>query len=279
MISKFQLAAGVAVLVGPCVFAQAPPEPGAAKTFFYSTGAAGGGEHNFTYVASEMRIEGGVVKNAPYSAQAITETTQKLADGNRISRKTTASLYRDSEGRTRREEAMGVPGAAAPAGEPPLSIFINDPVTETSFVLDTRNKIARKMPNMKFPSIPVPPPPPAEGGASASGGVVVSDVMQHVAKLKAEGEMGVMIGPGVATAFSAKDAQKESLGTQMMEGVQAEGTRTTMTIPAGTIGNTSAFWSTIASMNAGPGCLTNASSASLMSSFREIRRANPKPSA
>ncbi len=47
----------------------------------------------------------------------------------------------------------------------------------------------------------------------------------------------MLIGPGLATVSSNRDAQKESLGTQIIEGVQAEGTRTTMTIPAGAIGN------------------------------------------
>jgi hypothetical protein len=54
---------------------------------------------------------------------------------------------------------------------------------------------------------------------------------------KREAEAGMLIGPGLATATVNRDAQKESLGTQVIEGVQAEGTRTTMTIPAGAIGN------------------------------------------
>jgi hypothetical protein len=45
-------------------------------------------------------IAGGpVVKNAPYSADAITEATQTLGDGNRIAERTTQKLYRDSDGR------------------------------------------------------------------------------------------------------------------------------------------------------------------------------------
>jgi len=39
----------------------------------------------------------------PYKADAVTEITQSLADGNRIVRKTTSAVSRDSEGRTRRE--------------------------------------------------------------------------------------------------------------------------------------------------------------------------------
>ena len=38
-------------------------------------------------------------------------------------------------------------------------------------------------------------------------------------------------------AVEGGSAQTEPLGSQMIEGVQAEGTRTTMTIPAGRIGN------------------------------------------
>src|SRR5260370_28435308 len=47
-----------------------------------------------------------VIKNAPYTATATTESTQTLADGNRIVNKSSAFLARDSQGRTRREEAM-----------------------------------------------------------------------------------------------------------------------------------------------------------------------------
>src|SRR5215217_5693328 len=48
---------------------------------------------------SETRITPG----RPYSAEAITESLQVLADGNRISRHSVTRIYRDSEGRTRRE--------------------------------------------------------------------------------------------------------------------------------------------------------------------------------
>ena len=41
------------------------------------------------------------VKNAPYSAEVISEKTQTLPDGNQISSKTSSLSYRDSAGRTR----------------------------------------------------------------------------------------------------------------------------------------------------------------------------------
>src|SRR6185437_2296141 len=88
-----------------------------------------------------------LVKNAPYTADAVSETTQTLADGNRIVHKSTTSLARDSAGRTRREETMGAVGpwsTGGSAGETPKIVFINDPVTHMNYVLEP-NHVARAM--------------------------------------------------------------------------------------------------------------------------------------
>ena len=67
------------------------------------------------------------VKGAPYSAQAVTETRQRLADGNEIVNKSESTIYRDSQGRTRREQNLKTIGGLA--GAPPLQmITISDPV-------------------------------------------------------------------------------------------------------------------------------------------------------
>ena len=63
-------------------------------------------EDTFMFVSSEMNFDGKLVKGAPYSAQAVTESTQVLSDGNRIVNKSVASVYRDSEGRIRREHTL-----------------------------------------------------------------------------------------------------------------------------------------------------------------------------
>src|SRR5271166_5447142 len=57
------------------------------------------------FIGGEM-VGGPTVTGQPYSADAITETTQTLADGNRIVNKSTAKIYRDSEGRERREQSL-----------------------------------------------------------------------------------------------------------------------------------------------------------------------------
>lgn len=83
-------------------------------------------------IMSTSMIAGPTVKGAPYSAQAVNEMVQTLADGNRITNTSSTMLYRDSQGRERREEGGG------------REIVITDPVEGTSYVLDTRNKVARK---------------------------------------------------------------------------------------------------------------------------------------
>src|SRR5712691_11159112 len=82
----------------------------------------------FNFVGSEMRFGGPTVKGAPYSATVITEAVQTLANGTRISQKTTASVYRDGEGRTRREQTFGAIGSFRAAGDAPQMTFIEDPV-------------------------------------------------------------------------------------------------------------------------------------------------------
>src|SRR5688572_15477740 len=57
-----------------------------------------------------LSLPGSKVTGAPYSAEAVTEMTQTLADGNRIVRSVSASVARDSEGRTRREQVLAAFG-------------------------------------------------------------------------------------------------------------------------------------------------------------------------
>jgi hypothetical protein len=77
------------------------------------------------------------VTGAPYSAETIIESTQTLADGNRINRKTTGRVYRDGEGRVRREEDR-------PDGT--MTISIVDPVAGFNYSLDPVRKTAWKTP-------------------------------------------------------------------------------------------------------------------------------------
>jgi hypothetical protein len=153
---------------------------------------------SFRFLSPEGRFGGKTVKGAPYSAVTETETIQMLADGGRIVRKTEAHVYRDSEGRTRREQTLhniGPFAASSETGDAPRIISIHDPAAGVNYFLDPRNRTARKM---TFRGGPPPPPRPAQ---------------------------------------SSEDVKTESLGTQTIEGVEAEGTRSTTVIPVGRIGN------------------------------------------
>lgn len=145
---------------------------------------------------------GKIVKGAPYSADVSNETTRTLADGNTIHQTSSGRIYRDGEGRTREEPSLQVLGSAVPGGNVPQLAFIYDPVAGVSYVLNLMNRTATRT---------VWPQPPAGGPVNQPN------------------------GPPRPAPLNTRN---ESLGTQVIASVLAEGTRTTLTIPAGQIGNT-----------------------------------------
>jgi hypothetical protein len=80
-----------------------------------------------------LPVESQTVKGMPYSAQVVSENIQTLADGNRIVQKRTGRIYRDGEGRIRREDDR-------PSGF--AAITITDPATRISYQLNTETKVA-----------------------------------------------------------------------------------------------------------------------------------------
>jgi hypothetical protein len=186
--------------------------------------------NTFTFVTSEFSFDK-LVKGAPYSAQAVTETTQTLSDGNRIVNTSSSTVYRDGEGRTRREQTLKVIGHFSASGEPSKTISINDPVAGVSYVLNPGSHLARKIQGFRMET--------TSAGAlktSASGGEGATFTFNRTAA----GEMKLQQGAVEAKIRDSKDGptfRKEELGTQTVEGVSAIGTRTTKTIPAGEIGN------------------------------------------
>jgi TonB family protein len=119
-----------------------PPPP--SDGFFEMRIAPGapGDSFNFSFMSSEMHFDSKIVKGAPYSAEAITESVQTLADGNRITRTSKASVYRDGEGRTRRDQTLNHIGPWATADDAPQTIFINDPVAGKNYTLNPRTRTA-----------------------------------------------------------------------------------------------------------------------------------------
>jgi hypothetical protein len=103
-----------------------------------------------TFKLFEAKSFGKVITGAPYSATAVTEHVQTLGDGNQIIRKNEAKVYRDSEGRTRREQKLDSIGKWTADGEAPQMIYIQDPVAGFRYNLDPRTRTAHKQPAPPF---------------------------------------------------------------------------------------------------------------------------------
>jgi hypothetical protein len=177
-------------------------------------------------VRARTAVEGRIIPNAPYSAEAVTESTQVLADGNRINRKSATRVYRDGEGRTRREE-LNDSGTV-------VSVSIVDPVAHVTYVLNPASRTAYR------DSVRIAMPGGFGTGAEGMRGrgpepVTTATTLEAQERVKQKVEEAARMregGPGAPGSTS-----REELGTQNIEGVPATGSRTTTTIPAGAIGN------------------------------------------
>jgi hypothetical protein len=161
-----------------------------------------------------------VVKNAPYSAGIVTETTQILADGNRIRHTATARIFRDSEGRVRNEQSLAGLDVLAPHANLQQVVFINDPVAGVNYALNVSEKTATKSTSVR-------------GGRGAS---------QQPRAVPRRGDAPNGLTPpggrfGRGPDAAAQNVKTESLGRQTIAGAPADGTRTTVIVPAGQMGN------------------------------------------
>jgi hypothetical protein len=199
-------------------------------------------------------VRGMPVKGAPYSGEEVNETNQVLADGTRIHRETSAMVYRDSEGRTRRET--------------PDNIIINDPVANTTYILNPKTMTGQKLTTMvQFSSFRKAGTAVGGGGAgtistfemkmeSDGGSPVIAlngepldpnKLQALMAHAKTTGDNAVftsdtmvtthVMGGAMAGPMMAKKMAGEPMGKRTIEGVDAEGTQTVNTIKAGSIGN------------------------------------------
>lgn len=187
--------------------------------YFCSAGMARGQEppppppfgEPFELLGFEGGHAGHNVKGAPYSAKATSETTQTLADGTTIRRTTQSALFRDSQGRSRREVALSGFGLLAASGKTHTLVTIADPVAGAHFLVDDEHKVVHKMRLRTH-------------GGNANG-AMAAGVFPEKMKVRMHEEE------------ASGALKKESLGTQTINGVSSEGTRVTRTIAAGEIGN------------------------------------------
>jgi hypothetical protein len=180
------------------------------------------------HVLSTMMINGPTVKGAPYSAQAVNEMVQVLADGNRITNTSSSMLYRDSQGRERREETS--------ANGAVRSVFITDPVEGVSYTLNTSSKVAHKSGQRTVGFSYSTGGGGAGVGVGRGGGPVTTETRTFIMNDSGNGPETFFFTNQEVNSSKPKPVV-EQLGMQTIEGVSAEGTRTTITIPAGQIGN------------------------------------------
>jgi hypothetical protein len=185
-----------------------------------------------------MIHHGKVVKNAPYSAQAVSEKVQSLSDGNQITLRSTTTFYRDSAGRTRTE-------MATQDGEL-RTITIRDP-QGAAWILRPQDKTATKL-----------------FAPRALAQEAREKAREHIETLRKEGKLpegreAVIVkrversgapaghrhhGAGlgmIAGAFGDREwaarAVTRELGARDINGVKAEGKLRSYEIPAGELGN------------------------------------------
>lgn len=179
----------------------------------------GGGTLDF--VTMPLAVGGETVAGAPYSADAVTEVVQTLADGNRIVRQSKAALFRDGRGRTRREQGVAVLGNLVGGGDTRTQVQIHDAEAGTMFLLDPQRHVARRL-----------PAPRAQIDGHAAAASPVMETVEMTTSADAGRQMTV-----IRRRESAEQGRTESLGRKTIEGIDADGTRSTVVIPAGQIGN------------------------------------------
>jgi len=216
------------------------------------------------YSTFSSNVMGKVVKGAPYSADEISETTQVLADGTHIDNQSKVTVYRDSEGRVRRDT--------------PTAITIWDPVGNVSYELNTKTMVGMKL-SMGRTVVSRDVPIFTRFYFSTDGATGKDETLASgretaalLDKLRAEAAANGMTVNGNsadpqmtaamkdqldaamlkvkqldvnvrttttdgAVTTTVSNGKTESLGQHSMQGLVADGTRSTSTIAVGEIGN------------------------------------------
>ncbi len=205
------------------------------------------GANNFAITIRQGRP----VKNAPYSAEAVSESVQTLPDGNQITRSTSSLSYRDSAGRTRNE-------VRNTAGETrQITIHEGD---GASLLLDPAKKTATRIVRRTAG--------PDQGAANGQTEIKTKDgdvIVKRIERVEAPRDgarrntevqvrrmefahgaaPGGMPFEALSHSFGdmkwTKNAVTKDLGTKEIGGVKAEGKLRSYVIPAGEIGNKDAI--------------------------------------
>jgi hypothetical protein len=193
------------------------------------------------------------IKNAPFSAEVITQYDRTLDNGGHIHRESRGRIYRDSQGRMRTESQTA---ALQPGSErSDHRITITDPLQQVIIELNPKNKTAtifhfgdvspapvtnakqskpKDMSKIRLcpappklgapsqPDIGIPQVPSGQGSAPSNQSIPARDSTTSRMDASIVANAGATVVP---------------LGTKTIEGVSATGSRTTRTMNPGTMGN------------------------------------------
>ena len=177
-----------------------------------------------------LEFERKLVKGAPFSATLTVETTP--SDGSARPRNFTSLIFRDTDGRTRRDRMPQTP--AAPNVEPqPQTSTINDPVAGFTYAIDHGPRTYSRGTFRSW-------------SQSGSDDVTLATSLPLNPNNKTNNSQMLptrmntdnsRVLKGGTVIASSSEIKNEQLGEREIEGVIAEGTRIRTSIPAHAMGN------------------------------------------
>ncbi|MCA1625665.1 MAG: DUF4412 domain-containing protein [Acidobacteria bacterium] len=170
----------------------------------------------FELIATGGLLDDTLVRNKPLAAAFESETVQTLANGTQLVRRVTTRIYRDSDGRTRREQIFHSNGTTPSPGEAAQTVSIYDPVAGYRYSINSAKHTADRY---KLPSAP-PQAAPFNDRIPLNVEILRNDDPT-----------------GVVRKYKLEPPRVEPLGKQPIAGIEAEGRRVTIKVPAGAIGN------------------------------------------
>lgn len=144
-----------------------------------------------------------LVTGAPYSARGTSETVVTSADGSRVVRQNTVRLWRDSDGRTRREFELTSVGGPTPVELNTRLTVIDDPAARERYMLQ---------PDGRMVVVPISP-------------------------CRMANEPDITVGPPRPAGLPLRVSRPVKLGERQVDGETVTGSRVEATIPAGAMGN------------------------------------------
>lgn len=171
-------------------------------------------------VIAEFHAKQGALKNSPFSADEEKESVQTLADGNRIVRKSTGKIYRNSEGRVRREMKGGQGDMLGTTFSIGGGTWIENPAQGHKIMLDDAMKTA-KIVRVEDGKITVNGKPVAPGDPNVK-------IVEKISKVNSDGKntteaVVVENNNGVVTTRPMTEEEKAAIKEKMKSAKPGEG--------------------------------------------------------